>query len=137
MTDTLRRLLFASALCLLASLPAAAGLPVELTDPMTGERQSINRGPEGLHIVVLATWCPECLQELDRLTDLEARWSSRGYELVLLAVKTRHDRDRLRRFASQRELPGRLLFDESGSAAHAQFAKNIVRLKKLNFFMAD
>ena len=45
---------------------------------------------EVLHLVFFATWCPPCVQELERLADLEERWGNRGYRLVLVAVRNRH-----------------------------------------------
>jgi thiol-disulfide isomerase/thioredoxin len=104
------------ALFLLSAFPLEAGLPVTLTDPATGAEVRIEPGAAALHVVFFATWCLPCVEELDALAELEARWESRGYRLVLVAVENRHTRERLVRFAAEDEPPGRLLFDSDGSA---------------------
>ena len=72
-----------------------------------------------MHLVFFATWCPPCVEELDRLGELHARWEGRGYRLVLVGVNRRQTADRLNRFARGRSLPGRLLFDASGGAGRS------------------
>lgn len=105
-------------LCAAAGLPAAAqgGLPVEVQDPATRGAVTLESGPRLLHVVFFATWCPHCLEEFDRLSNLEARWQPRGYRLVLVAVRNRHTAEKLELFGKQRDLPGRLLFDAEGTA---------------------
>ena len=80
-------------------------------DPVSGERVPLFDRGRLLHVVFFATWCPPCTEELPYLADLDARWGEDGYRLVLLAVSTRQDRDRLRRFVERRRVPGRLLYD--------------------------
>ncbi len=111
-------------LALLALGAAAYGaderveLPLRLLDPAGGElRVEAGRGP--LHLVFFATWCPPCLDELPRLAELEARWTDRGYRLVLVAVPSRQSRDRLARFIEDRAPPGRLGFDSTGAVQQA------------------
>ena len=119
-TSRSRRLPVAAAACLLV-LTSAAGaaragieaLPA-LEDPTTGEEVSIEAGAPALHVVFFATWCPPCIDELEGLARLEARWEERGYRLVLVAGKTRHTADRLRSFAVERQPPGVLVFDADG-----------------------
>lgn len=95
---------------------APAALPVDLVDPRSGTPARVEAGAV-THLAFLATWCPECLEELSELAEIEARWRSRGYRLVLVAVRHRHDADRLRRFADDVRPPGRLLWDREGVAA--------------------
>jgi thiol-disulfide isomerase/thioredoxin len=102
-----------------AGLTAAAGLPLSLDDPLTGEEVDLRAGTPALHLVFFATWCPPCVEELERLAELEARWEERGYRLVLIAVRTRHTPERLARFAAERGTPGQLLFDSEGRAEKA------------------
>lgn len=111
----------------LACLSAVAqdGLPVEVQDPVTQEAVKLESGPRLLHVVFFATWCPHCLEEFDRLADLEARWQPRGYRLVLVAVRKRHTAENLKRFGQQRQLPGRLLFDAGGTAAERLHASDL------------
>jgi len=101
---------------LVASVSEAAPT-LDLQVPASGERVRLTPGDGTLHLVFFATWCPSCVDELESLADFEARWEERGYRLVLVAVETRHTRQRLARFAEDRELPGRLLFDDTGQAA--------------------
>jgi len=98
----------------LAPLRAASVLPVELEDVASGRLTEVAAGPAALHIVLWASWCPPCVQELERLAELEQRWGDRGYRLVVVAVQHRHTRDRLVKLQQQRHPPGLLLFDESG-----------------------
>ena len=56
-------------------------------------------------------------EELDKLAELQARWEERGYRLVLVAVRARHTEDRLARFAAERQPPGELLYDSTGTVA--------------------
>jgi peroxiredoxin len=92
-------------------------LPVTLDDPVSQRQVKVGPGAPLLHVVFFATWCPPCLEELDRLSDLRDRWSEHGYRLVLVAVQARHTPERLARFAGERKLPGDLLFDSNGRVA--------------------
>ena len=102
---------------LLAAWLGAPSVAARLEDPRTGKVEQIAAGAKALHLVFFATWCPDCVEELDKLRDLEARWADRGYKLVLVAVKTRQTADRLAEFVTENNPPGRLLFDVKGEAA--------------------
>lgn len=111
-----------------ATVPAAAQsgpLPVTLIDPSSGDDVILEAGPRALHVVFFATWCPPCLEEMRPLADLQARWEERGYRLVLIAVRTRHTRERLAQFKVRSEPPGRLLFDSVGGASRAFQASDL------------
>ncbi len=95
---------------------APAALPLDLIDPRSGAPARVEAGAV-THLVFFATWCPECLDELPELAETEARWRSRGYRLVLVAVRHRHDADRLGRFAADTPPPGRHRWDREGRAA--------------------
>lgn len=118
-----RRLLLLSLVTWLAVMPVAAA--DELIDPRSGERQKIEIGAPVLHLVFFATWCPDCLDEISALTELDARWSGQGYRLIVVAVKNRHDAGRLKEFASERDLSLRLLWDVDGTAARRFKAESI------------
>jgi thiol-disulfide isomerase/thioredoxin len=94
----------------------AAELPLVLQDPASGASVEVAPGAHALHVVFLATWCQPCLDEIPRLADLEARWGTQGYQLVLVAIPTRQTRERVARFHDEKKPPGRLLFDADGSA---------------------
>lgn len=121
---TAHRLIVAAFLTLGVMLAPAAGLvaaplPLRLTDPLTGKPADVTAAAGVLHVVFFATWCPPCVEELEALAELEARWEERGYRLVLIAVRTRHTGERLKAFAAEHQPPGRLLFDVDGSAQKA------------------
>jgi thiol-disulfide isomerase/thioredoxin len=110
----------ACALTLTAGFASAAPLDgLRFTDPISGADVGLEPGPRALHLVFLATWCPPCVDELESLADLVARWDDTGYELVLIAVPSRQSSERLQRWLRERELPGRLLFDADGRAQRA------------------
>ena len=95
-------------------LAAQGPLPVTLSDPVAGDQVELRAGAPVLHVSFFATWCPACVEELDRLADLQLRWEESGYRLVVVAVATRQDPRRLARFAAEREPPGRFLHDAGG-----------------------
>jgi thiol-disulfide isomerase/thioredoxin len=95
---------------------ASAPISLRLLDPAGGAATTVEPGAPLLHLVFFATWCPPCLDELDGLAELEARWEESGYRLVLVAVQSRHTPERLVRFAAEQKPPGRLLYDDSGKA---------------------
>jgi thiol-disulfide isomerase/thioredoxin len=103
---------------LLLAAVAGATLPVTGVDPVSGAPVTVDAG-RPTHLVFLATWCGDCLDELPRLSELNDRWSGRGYRLVLVAVPTRQDAERLRVFAAERRPPGELLWDRDGSVTRA------------------
>ena len=109
--------LVACLVALCAALPSAAetDFPIALHDPVSGQSIHVRPGNGVLHVVFFGTWCPPCVDELESLAELEARWESRGYRLVIIAVQNRHDVERLSRFVERHGPPGRLLFDSTGA----------------------
>ena len=103
------------ALCAVLPPPVEAAFPVALQDPVSGKSIQLQPGEGVLHVVFFGTWCPPCVEELEQLAELEARWEARGYRLVIIAVQNRHDRERLNRFVERHDPPGRLLFDSTGA----------------------
>ena len=87
-----------------------------LLDPETGKSVELTIGAEALHLVFFATWCPVCVDELAGLSELDAQWSEKGYRLVIVAVRTRHDTSRLVEFIADERPPGKVLFDSEGAA---------------------
>jgi thiol-disulfide isomerase/thioredoxin len=99
-----------------ASGSSAAEPAPTLVDPVSGRAVAIDPQAGVVHLVFFATWCPPCIAEFERLAESEARWKDRGYKLVLIAVQTRHTRERLASFVGERRPPGTVLFDETGEA---------------------
>jgi thiol-disulfide isomerase/thioredoxin len=112
-----------AAALLLATATVAS--PLAATDPATGARVTLEPASGPLHVFFFATWCPPCMAEIPRLTDLEDRYKADGYRLVLVAVPTRQTADRLRELAAKEALPGHLLFDADGSLSAALKASTI------------
>ena len=110
------RALPALALVLLSFGAALAAPAVRLLDPETGKSVELPIGAQALHLVFFATWCPACIDELAALSELDGHWSQRGYRLVIVAVRTRHDARRLAAFIADERPPGRMLYDSEGVA---------------------
>ena len=110
------RALSALALVLLWLGTAFAAPAAHLLDPETGKSVKLPIGARALHLVFFATWCPTCIDELTDLSELDAQWSKKGYRLVIVAVRTRHDAARLAGFIADKRPPGRMLFDSEGVA---------------------
>jgi thiol-disulfide isomerase/thioredoxin len=102
-----------------------APLPVVLEDVATGSATELAPGAAALHVVFFAPWCPSCLDELKALTEMEERWSDRGYRLILIAVRNRNTRERLLRFSEQQRAPGKIYLDASGEAQRSFAAEEI------------
>lgn len=109
------------------TLPASVPLapPLSGLDPVQGTSVALDPGDGPIHIVVFATWCRPCLDEIPKLFDLEDRFKPEGYRLFLVALPTRQSADRLRLFLGEGPVPGRLLFDRDGSIAAALGAATI------------
>ena len=99
--------------------------PLSATDPVTGERVTLDPAQGPMHVVFIATWCQPCLQDLPKLFELDDRWKADGYRLFLVAVPTRQTAARLKEFAASQPHAGRLLFDADGSVTSAFGATNI------------
>lgn len=125
-----RSVLLCASLLLLGSpappvVAAGGDLSLTLVHPERKSEVLLQPGAEVLHVVFFATWCPPCVEELNRLADLDARWEERGYRLVVVAVRARHTPERLARFAAQHRPPGELYLDASGQAARALGAESV------------
>jgi thiol-disulfide isomerase/thioredoxin len=99
--------------------PSPAVLPVSLVDVQTGAAVELGPGPKVLHVVVFATWCPPCEDELPRLAEWEARFGGAGYRLAVVALARRQTRERLLRFARDSRPAGSLFLDASGELEKA------------------
>lgn len=116
-----------AALLAAASLGGVAGAADvaewRATEVPSGREVAVVRPATVRHVVFFATWCPPCVAELPRLTELEARYSESGYELTIVALPTRHTPEQLARFWEANNVPGRLLFDADGSVQRAAGAE--------------
>ncbi len=127
------RAALATALSLLAAASPAQTLPASIPtapplsgiDPVQGTSVALDPRDGPMHIVVFATWCRPCLEEIPKLFDLEDRFKPEGYRLFLVALPTRQSVDRLRLFLGEGPVPGRLLFDRDGSIVAALAAATI------------
>lgn len=99
--------------------------PLTAQDPKTGESVPLDPRAGPMHVVVMATWCRPCLAQIPALFDLEDRYRPDGYRLFVVAVPTRQSAERLRRFALENPLPGRLLLDATGTVTAALGATTI------------
>ena len=99
----------------LATGPSA----LSAVDPASEQTVRLDPAEGPMHLVFLATWCRPCVAEMPRLFDLEDRWKAEGYRLFLIAMPTRQSPERLKAFLEEGPVPGRLLFDRSGSVASA------------------
>jgi thiol-disulfide isomerase/thioredoxin len=115
----------ALALVLLWPGAALAAPALRLLDPESGKLVELPLGAKALHLVFFATWCPRCIDELHGLSELDAQGSRKGYRLVIVAVRTRHDAPRLAEFIADKRPPGRLLFDSEGVAEQRWGAKQL------------
>ncbi len=63
-------------------------------------------------VIYWATWCQPCVEELDRLKQLYARYGSRGLRVV--AVSLDSDSSELQAFLGKKKYPFRILHEEGG-----------------------
>jgi hypothetical protein len=108
-----------------AGTPAGDAPRLVLQEPKSGREVRVEPGAAALHLVLFATWCQACMDELERLAVLEERWKDRGYRLVLIAVSTRQSPERLVRLLEGGGVPGELLFDPAGQAQQALRAEEL------------
>ena len=59
-----------------------------------------------------ATWCPACRQSMPYFSDLHARYSSRGLEVISINIASNDPLPRVRSFQEINKLPYRILYDE-------------------------
>lgn len=97
----------AAFLAMPAVLPATASDSgtVTLTDLAghTTDLDSVIAGRPTL-LVVWATWCPSCTEEVPRLKDVESRFASQGLNLVAVNPAMRDDIASVRRYAARYQL---------------------------------
>ena len=93
--------------------------PLRLVDPVRGAPVEVSPGPRITHLVFFATWCPPCMAETARLSELQSTWGRQGYRLVLVAVRTRQTPERLKAFVEREGPPGEVLLDADGEVQKA------------------
>lgn len=62
-----------------------------------------------------ATWCPDCVKEMPKLTETYRKFAPRGYRMVAVAVHSHPNQ--VAAFASSRALPFQVALDLDGAVA--------------------
>ena len=81
-----------------------------------GETISLNtfRGKQFVHLTFWATWCPACLMEIPKLKKLYQAAGDKPFQILTVAVGVNDSIKKLRKVQEQKQLPYKILFDESG-----------------------
>jgi len=97
--------------------PAAEKAPDFVLSDLTGQkfRLSDHRGKRPVLIIFSTTWCTFCKAEIPRFKSLHATFAQQGLEVVNIDIQ--ESKDKVARFASQNQLPYRVLLDEDGAVA--------------------
>jgi peroxiredoxin len=78
-------------------------------------RLSDHRGKRPVLIIFSTTWCTFCKAEIPHFKSLHATYAQRGLEVVNIDIQ--ESKEKVARFASQNQLPYRVLLDEDGSVS--------------------
>ena len=78
-------------------------------------RLSDHRGKQPVLIIFSATWCTFCKAEIPHFKSLHATYAKQGLEIVNIDIQ--ESKEKVARFASQNQLPYRVLLDEDGSVS--------------------
>ena len=81
-----------------------------------GEEIRLNtfRGKQFVHLTFWATWCPACLMEIPKLKKLYQAVGDKPFQILSVAVGVNDSIKKLRKVQEQKQLPYKILFDESG-----------------------
>jgi peroxiredoxin len=63
-------------------------------------------------LIFWATWCPACRQAIPYFSDIHARYSTRGLEVISINIATNDPLPRVQNFQEVNKLPYRILYDE-------------------------
>jgi peroxiredoxin len=78
-------------------------------------RLSDHRGKRPVLIIFSTTWCTFCKAEIPRFKSLYATYARQGLEVVNIDIQ--ESKEKVAKFASQNQLPYRVLLDEDGSVS--------------------
>ncbi len=83
---------------------------------LTGKYVSLS-GYKGKVVYLLfgATWCPYCVAEIPKITEIHAKYSQKG--LVLLNIDILESREKVLAFANRKKLVFPVLLDDDGEIA--------------------
>ena len=81
-----------------------------------GEEIRLNRfeGKKFVHITFWATWCPACRTEVPEIKKLYQAVGDKPFEILSVSVGVNDSIKKVRKFQEQKQLPYKILFDESG-----------------------
>jgi peroxiredoxin len=78
-------------------------------------RLSDHRGKRPVLIIFSTTWCTFCKAEIPHFKSLYAAYAEQGLEVVNIDIQ--ESREKVAKFASQNQLPYRVLLDEDGTVS--------------------
>jgi peroxiredoxin len=98
--------------------PAAGQAPDFTLQDVNGQKFRLRdqQGKTTL-IVFSTTWCSTCRSEIPYYKELYARFQPKG--LVMVGIDILESKSKVSRFASQYQLPYRMLLDETGQVSEA------------------
>jgi peroxiredoxin len=97
--------------------PVAEKAPDFVLSDLKGQkfRLSDHRGIRPVLIIFSTTWCTFCKAEIPHLKSLYETYARRGLEVVNIDIQ--ESKEKVAKFASQNQLPYRVLLDEDGSVS--------------------
>ncbi len=97
--------------------PAAEKAPDFVLTDLQGQkfRLSDHRGKRPVLIIFGTTWCTFCKAEIPHFKSLHAAYAQKGLEVVNIDIQ--EPKEKVAKFASQNQLPYRVLLDEDGSVS--------------------
>jgi peroxiredoxin len=78
-------------------------------------RLSDHRGKQPVLIIFSATWCTFCKAEIPHFKSLYSTYAKQGLEVVNIDIQ--ESKEKVAKFASQNQLPYRVLLDEDGTVS--------------------
>ncbi len=97
--------------------PAEEKAPDFVLSDLKGQkfRLSDHRGKRPVLIIFSTTWCSFCKAEIPHFKSLHATYVKQGLEVVNIDIQ--EPKEKVARFASQNQLPYRVLLDEDGAVS--------------------
>lgn len=97
--------------------PAAEKAPDFVLTDLKGQkfRLSDHRGKRPVLIIFSTTWCTFCKAEIPHFKSLYSTYAQQGLEVVNIDIQ--EPKEKVAKFATQNQLPYRVLLDEDGSVS--------------------